>query len=400
MLASVLLGLVGCGTSDYRLAIGFDADDLRGRVDHLVVEIRTSCAPGAEVRASLFVDPSAMSDVTLPLGSGDQAIAVDAVDAGCQIFASGCTSFRAGSGDGARIDVQLASTAERTCEPGRCACSPDPVDGGRDAGPMDGGPSDAPPPDSPEDAFVADTPDTGPPCEADYAEVINAQGPVAYYRFDDAMGSSVVQDETADHFGSFRGTAPAPERGVAGAIPGDPSTAVYLGYGPDFQSAGIDLPDTLDPILEARPVTLSLWARMHEVHDGRDHYTLFFFEVFDTYGFRLGYRDDGRVVYFVNNSGGTGRLTTTDGHLSDRQWHHIVLRLLPGIAELYVDGVSRGVWDADDGVPGGVAAPTIGMGYVNGVHTDVDLDEFAIFDRSLAGTEIEAQYARGTLCAP
>lgn len=387
--------VLACSTSDYQLTIDLEPDSLRDRLDHLVVEVRDSCAEGSAVRASVFVRPEEMRDLQLPLEPGERALAVDAVDAGCQVFASACTTFRAGSGDGARVTVQVTSTPERACEPGRCECTP-----GADAGPrLDGGQDGGSESDAGVDAPGEEDAgrDAGPPCSADYGAVITTQAPVAYYRFDDAAGSSVVQDERGTHFGTYDGTAPAPER-VGGAIPGDDSGAVYFGYGPTAASAQARFPLSLDPALEGRPLTVSLWARMREVHDGRDHYTLFFFEVFDTYGFRLGYREDGRVVYFVNNSGGTGRLTTTEGHLGDGEWHHVVLRLLPGLAEIFVDGVSRGTWDADDGVPGGAADPTIGVGYVNGVHCDADIDELAIFDRSLSGAEIEAQYAEGTLC--
>jgi PKD repeat protein len=232
--------------------------------------------------------------------------------------------------------------------------------------------------------------------DSPYVKAVEASEPTDWWRFGESSGT-----QAADSAG-FRAltTAGNATRGVTGALPADPNN---LG----IRFSGSGQTRTTTTVLDSPPDVFSLeaWFRTTSTAGGEiigrgDHNDTNSAKVD-----RLIYLDDaGRVVFGVKPDA-TRRVVTSAGGFNDGGWHHAVASLSKTGMKLYVDGalagersdvvtgehLALGYWRVGgDALAGWPSAPT--SGFIDG-----DLDEVAVYKRTLTGAEVANHYAAGVV---
>ena len=211
------------------------------------------------------------------------------------------------------------------------------------------------------------------------ASVINKQGPIARYPFDEAEGST----EFLDTSGFDRnGTIPD---GIAllGASPvaGEEGTAITLnGSGP------VTVP--IGPFDAFESLSVSAWIQLD---DASATQTLF----------GIG-EDTPAVAVLIQESGlawyveGEPRLVS-DPALTTGQKHHVAVSFAPDTLVLYVDGVAVVQEDAPEALPdvfeGNLSIGAIG----NAVALVGSVDEFQIYDRAITAADVVSLNSNPTM---
>lgn len=236
--------------------------------------------------------------------------------------------------------------------------------------------------DAPRDASAADA------RASSYREEVMADGPLMYLRLGDGPGATQLKDETGRIQPLVIG---APVFGVAGAIAGDPDTAVDLSNGAidcgaafDFAGAQpfsieawvkVDLP-TLEPRYVARKERL--------VDAGPDALSP------DMFGVHLV---DTNFIFARRAAGVLGAINPAV--MPSTEFRHYVA-VFTGTSLLgYIDGIVRETFPASSplGSMDGhffVGARNATSGFLNGV-----LDEVAVYDKALPRDRVGAHYRMG-----
>ena len=217
--------------------------------------------------------------------------------------------------------------------------------------------------------------------------------PVDYWRMDEATGSVAADTVGVRPLTLASGVA----KGVAGAIPGDPST----GFTFNGTSTGIGYTNQL--ISPPNVFSLETWFKTNSLTGGK----LIGFGSKQTgnsssYDRQVYLDNAGHLTFGVYNV--SAQVVTSPGTYRDNKWHHVVASLGPDGMKLYVDGAligqkatvtygQGGYWGywriGGDALSGWPSQPS--SNYFKG-----SLDEVAIYHRALSATEVNAAYAAGT----
>jgi hypothetical protein len=206
--------------------------------------------------------------------------------------------------------------------------------------------------------------------------------PLAYWRLGEKSGT-VAHDETGHGYdGTYTGTYTL---GAAGALTGDPDTAVTL----DGVTGQVDVGDNFDFVGEV-PFSLEAWVKP-AVIDGEYRHIVTKM-AFDNGGNPLTgtyviLEQGATILGFERWQNGATELTVeTADFPAAGSWVHVVATYDGTTGELYVDGAAA---QASTSV-GGVQASGVHMLWGNlmqGV-----LDEIAVYDHALSGTRVAAHY--------
>jgi len=233
-----------------------------------------------------------------------------------------------------------------------------------------------------------------------YAKSILAQGPLAYWRFNDSVSSPVL--DLAQNLGSLgaagNGAYTAPH-GVPGALPGNPAATAARFDGTSAQSVTVPFNAGLNP---AAPFSVEGWfkpawavppsgqsslaAAISSVHiaDPRS-------------GWLIYQSVDGWNVRFYNQAGTATSLSITGGGAPDTNtWYHLALTYDGTTATLYVNGVSAASGAPTGYVPNPDGAFTIGARSDTGFPWAGDADEVACYTTALSEAQVQAHYAART----
>ena len=162
-----------------------------------------------------------------------------------------------------------------------------------------------------------------------YADRVLADGALSLWRYDE-IGDVLVSDRT-DRLanGTIRGTATF---GAAGALSGDPSTAITLGGSTTTIYA--EAPRTFT---SSAPFTAETWIRTTTTVGGK------IMGIGDKQTYQSAANDkhlymtsSGQLVFGVTSSG--AKTITSPLAYNDGQWHHVVASIGAGGTALYVDG--------------------------------------------------------------
>ena len=212
-----------------------------------------------------------------------------------------------------------------------------------------------------------------------YAAAVSADQPVAWWRMDDAVGSTVAADELGLHPGAVSGgqaTFGAPGAvGTAMMVSGD----AYLDVGNFF-----DLTEGQGYTLEAW--VKSDWTNYQNVFEKRDP---------DTQGYVLYLRDGSRLQYetFYHDESAGFATEDPDPSLLAGFVHLVVTGDGAGDVEMYINGIETAgsnVFPGDAGIPYPVEQDLyLAQGIVG------EVDELALYDHALTAAQIGAHYAAG-----
>lgn len=221
-----------------------------------------------------------------------------------------------------------------------------------------------------------------------YAAEVLADGPVAYYRFEDSPDAETAKDEVGSRTASV---VTQSAKGVVFGVPGARGTGASL----DGMSS-LDVGDLFDFAGKA-PFTLEVWVKPK----AKESYGNLIQKVNETSfdGYRLGL-DDGQPSFMALKSGVTG----PDGRVSlgaesetplPLEFTHLVVtvafKFQRGNATLYVNGVASpiGGYDSPGDLPDTTAHLLLGKAF------EGTLDEVAIYDKALSPERILAHYNAG-----
>lgn len=247
-------------------------------------------------------------------------------------------------------------------------------------------------------AFLFDTQSLQPePSDAGltYRELVLADGPKAYFRFGDAVGTTSPKDEVSR--GPSAGISGGVTFGAKGLIAGDADGAAtfdgssgvcFLGTAGDFDFSG------------NAPFTLEAWIAP---------------AVFDAVSRRLFANEEHSGVttsgasgwqgYFVvvqdDSSGGVSFVRASDGALcgdgnkgvvfGKDTIHHVVAVYTGSASRLFVDGRLQSVPTCN---PSNKVNGTLGVGGP-GTNFQGVIDEIAIYDKALSDAQVKAHYEKG-----
>jgi hypothetical protein len=226
-----------------------------------------------------------------------------------------------------------------------------------------------------------------PPTQA-YADLVRADGPVAYWRLGEAAGSEIADDEIGSNDGTY---LEGVTLGVPGAIDEDPNTAA------SFEAAvsqKVDVPwsDVLNP----PTFTAEVWARVTgTTGDYRSPLTS------RADGPQRGYifyAEPGNTWQFWSGEGDTSGWDNIPGPaIQTNAWTHLVATYDGTTKRFYVNGLLVGTstepFAVNDQSPlriGGGASEGPGNYFFHG-----DVDEVAIYDEALSHEAIILHYLAG-----
>jgi hypothetical protein len=210
------------------------------------------------------------------------------------------------------------------------------------------------------------------------ASVINKQGPVARYRFDEAEGSTKFLDTSGfDRHGTIPdGVA---QLGVS-PVAGEKGTALALnGSGPVTVPIGL-----FDPF---ETMSVSAWIQLDDANVTQ---TLFGIGV-DTPDVAVLLQEGG-VAWYVD---GEPRLVS-DPALTSGQKHHVAVSFATDALVLYLDGVAVAQEDAPEALPD-VFEGNLSIGAIGTAVALVgSVDEFQIYDRAIDAGDVTSLFNNPT----
>ncbi|MFI6679329.1 LamG-like jellyroll fold domain-containing protein [Kribbella sp. NPDC050470] len=220
-----------------------------------------------------------------------------------------------------------------------------------------------------------------------YDQIINADGPQAYWRLGEPAGATASVDSSGQ---SNNGTYTGVTLGTAGAIAGNTAMTTSSSGGRMAGEKAYSMPQQF---------TVEAWVKQSGFNRGG---RIIGFGNSKTTssgggGDRMLYmRTNGTIVFGVND-GSQRTLTSTSGK-NDGLWHHVVGTFDNGAMKLYVDGALAGSasvgqaslyygwwrvgYDNTNSWPGG-GAPQTGMG----------IDEAAVYPYALSAVQVQDHFA-------
>ena len=212
-----------------------------------------------------------------------------------------------------------------------------------------------------------------------YSSEVLADGPVGYWRFGEASGTTAVDASGNGYDGTY---ANAPTLGVTGALTGDTDKSVT--FNGSNQNVSMGNPSAFQITVGA----IEVWIKTST--PGASYRGI----VVKRGAWGLWVKDGVLTTYDY----GTSAERLTSNNIADGAWHHIVLNLDSGVSNgttLYLDGAlvltttisvtthERALAAASNLSPS--LQPLAGT-----------LDEVAIYDRALTAIEVQAHYDAGT----
>lgn len=211
---------------------------------------------------------------------------------------------------------------------------------------------------------------------------VTAAGPVAWWRFDDAIDATGLVDSVGARVATLTG---APEVGADGLVARDSSTSLDL----PSHNDGAYTPYSGAPMVTALPLTLAF------VMKGTDGAGASILRLVDASGVRVAELSTSGPNAFFNATNSAGATADTVGGdtVNDGNPHFLVgVWDADGNVTLYVDGVVDGTPTTRSGAPRTATSVTIGGGMPGPTSTilgtTVTVDEVMVFDTALTAGQI------------
>jgi len=225
-----------------------------------------------------------------------------------------------------------------------------------------------------------------------YAAKVMADNPSAYWRLDESSGSTTMHDYAGGLNGSYLAGAGSYTLGVAGALAGDPDTALAVTGGGHGE---VPYSSILNP---AGPFTLELWLK--PVDTGTE---AIFSSQFRGSPARLGYilyQDDGGsgLTWMMGNASGiTVQINGATAFVPGNWYHTAVVYDGTATATAYVFGYVDGTSAVASGayVPNSSNPTEVGIRNGNSLGFNGTLDEVAFYNYALTQAQLQAHVAVG-----
>jgi hypothetical protein len=222
-----------------------------------------------------------------------------------------------------------------------------------------------------------------------YVDIVSADAPVAYYRLDEASGTTGYDISGQGRTGVYSG---GPTLGVAGAISGDTDTAVTFASA-SSQSLGASSNASLPTGSGA--LTLECWLKISAAPGARQEALCIGLAGTANEAAYIAVLSSGKI-----EAGLWTHNVVSGAAISTGVYHHIVMTSAGGSGgtiTLYVDGVSQGTTTATGALTYGTTALTVGAGSGNSLidYFSGTVDEAAVYATALASGRVTAHYNAG-----
>jgi hypothetical protein len=220
---------------------------------------------------------------------------------------------------------------------------------------------------------------TAPTGALDYAPEVLADGPVLYYRFEEASGGGPAADSSGNaHNGTY----------LHNATPGQPSFNPALGNAVDFD--GADDSVEINHTISSQKMSVETWFFADVITGWRcilnhDQWTTSY----------VHYQFNGNPLRWSINGNG-GDTLFSDFTFNAGEWYHVVTTYdgstTTGNVNLYVNGVLVQTADKPNTQIPQITPGNIGAWNENEREWDGRMDEFAIYDAVLTPTQVQHHY--------
>lgn len=224
-----------------------------------------------------------------------------------------------------------------------------------------------------------------------YVNTVLGDSPLAYYRMDEASGTTEYDVSTNGNNGTISGSGVTYSQ--SGAITADSDKALLL----DGTAGDIALPSTLNPNGWSA-ISVECWVKLSNVTFSSQP-TIFASDTSGgtNKGFSLWLDASGAGMHFVIGNG----TTNADAHwvttLSAGTWYHIVGTWNGTTITLYVNGTSRATASLSGTIGASTHTPIIGHNPgASGDYLPATSDEAAIYNYALTSTQVGNHYTNGT----
>ena len=220
-----------------------------------------------------------------------------------------------------------------------------------------------------------------------YSTAVLADGPIAYWRFDETSGT-VAHDEVGGLDGTYTGGCTL---GAAGALT-SPDTA----FGLDGATCYVEVGDQLS-LGGAPAFTIELWASATTIDQSVRWLVNFDLGSSTNTGYTLALHQAMMGLMFEEDNAGSAVVYASATTPSASSFHHIVVTATSSRQRLYVDG-SLATEQTQSGTPP-ITAGTLVFGHIakyldsgtNFFHGT--MDELAYYDKELTAAQVAAHYA-------
>jgi hypothetical protein len=222
-----------------------------------------------------------------------------------------------------------------------------------------------------------------------YVQTVMADQPLAYYRLDELSGTVAHDVSGHGYDGTYVVSGGTLTLGLSGALTDDPAVGL-IGDG-NTGSGGqafVTFPAQLNVF--AADFTIEGWVTPVASPGGYDA-AFFVWEVYNTSGFRTGWKGDMTPHLWTAESGGSTGGVESPTPLIAGAWNYFVITRAGSTISVYVGGQL-----AMTGAPTLVTPPNDAnnsYGASEGLPAGNVFDELAIYDRALDASRIAAHYA-------
>lgn len=219
--------------------------------------------------------------------------------------------------------------------------------------------------------------------ESRYVKAVLADAPIAYWRMGETGSPTALKSMVGNVSCTVVGT---PVFGVAGALTGDPDTAVRFD-----ETSGLDCGTNFD-FVDTAPFSLEAWVQADVIDT---EYRFIFAKDNDPpsmstreeYGVVL---NNGYGLYFERYVAGAGFNANSSVFTAGTQFHHVVAVYTGTSLQLYIDGsFANSTGDSRSSAPKGASF------FVAGNLFRGSLDEVAIYSKALSAQAIAAHHVAG-----
>jgi hypothetical protein len=222
-----------------------------------------------------------------------------------------------------------------------------------------------------------------------YRDVVLADNPIAYWRFEETSGT-IVQDETANNLdGILQAT---PTFNVVGAISSAASNKA-ISYPASSSSQYIAITDAANLLAVGDNFTLEAWIKPSTLTRGNPIIT----RNTTGGGYNLLLNSDNTITL---RNGNTDHVKSNITIADTTTWHHIVATKNGGTTKIYIDGVDRTGSIISPQTFGNFGSARIFRGGTSTAVYTGAIDEVAVYSSALSLTRVQAHYNAATYQAP
>ena len=225
-----------------------------------------------------------------------------------------------------------------------------------------------------------------------YSSTVMNDSPVAYYRLDEASGTSAADQTSNAYTGTYSSSGVT--YSVAGALTGDTDTAVTF----NGSTGDMTMPSGVNPATY-QALTIEFWMKLSTLSQASSPAIIANDQPGTTNnGVQVNINSTGTAIVYKLGNGSTTTTSTLNYPFVIGTWYHIVLVWASGVTYLYINGVLK---ENDDLFTGPISTGAHNLTVAhNPSGTDFfqgSIDEVAIYSTGLSSTRIMAHYQAASI---